>query len=159
MLQRCQRQPCYKDYQHVAAAFYAAADRSPSHEQDVLYKHGVPKPNRERCLVYCVAGTDAGGDRGATGIACAVYGQYRQRFLFGAPAAQRRPFKTSTPCYLPRQHNDEALHASSDERFFNPTRGSLHYKAYLQTGRRRSGPTVRAAVRELDALWEELSLC
>ena len=41
----------------------------------------------------------------------------------GAPTLRRGLVEASTPFYLPRQHEEQALHTSSDEPHFTPTRG------------------------------------
>ena len=66
------------------------------------------------------------------------------------PAAHRGTVETSKPYYPPCRHEDEALHTSSEERYFTPTRGSSRYEPFSPMGGRRRITRSRRVARRPD---------
>ena len=76
-----------------------------------------------------------------------------------APAPRRGPVEASTTFHPLRQHEDQALHTSSDERYFTPTRGLSRFEPYTLTEKRRKlQPAIRLAMHELHEIREESRL-
>ena len=76
-----------------------------------------------------------------------------------APAPRRGPVEASTPLYLPRQHEDQALQTSNEESYFTPMRGPSRFEPYPPTEKRRKAePAMRSSMRELNELREKSRL-
>ena len=131
------------------------------HDNDSSCEHGDTRPERRQDGVRVLARANEESARAveAPQVSLAPSSAVPPAIFVNAPAPRGGPVEASTPCYPPRRHEEQALHTSSDEPYFTPTRGLLRFERYPPTEKsRKTESAIRSAKCELDELSDKLRL-